>query len=152
MHSVVLDTVGILPFLRLEIAFNREKCSFNKAVKGCSILILAPCLDVYESGSYGLFPRLISQCGWLPKGNVQRLRLRTDGCLHPYLQNQKLRKNFPFSSWHWNFRSETFIFYVAIKVGKASNQASNYRIISPSGRKSFPKKRQQEKFLKKFRE
>ena len=47
-HSVVLDTVGILPFLRLEIAFNREKCSFDKAVKGCCILILAPCLDVYE--------------------------------------------------------------------------------------------------------
>lgn len=50
-HSVALDTVGILPLLRLEIAFNREECSFDKAVKGCSILILAPCLDVYESGS-----------------------------------------------------------------------------------------------------
>mgnify|MGYP001628619678 CR=1 FL=1 len=54
-HSVALDTVGILPLLRLEIAFNREECSFDKAVKGCSILILAPCLDVYESGSAGCF-------------------------------------------------------------------------------------------------
>ena len=33
-HSVVLHTVGILPFLRTEIAFNREESSFDKAVKG----------------------------------------------------------------------------------------------------------------------
>ena len=39
----------------LEAVLTQAGSSFDKAVKGCSILILAPCLDVYESGSAGCF-------------------------------------------------------------------------------------------------
>ena len=44
----MLDTVGIGPFLGLEVTFHCDEGALGQDVKGLGLLVLAPCLDVHE--------------------------------------------------------------------------------------------------------
>ena len=93
-HSVVLDSLGILPFLWLEVAStvrsapltrrsNEEVFSF---LRQASTLMKA---EVREFSSPFFSLRLMAS------EKRATLAVVTDGCLHPYLRNLLLRKNFP---------------------------------------------------------
>ena len=47
-NTDVLNAIGILPFLRLEIAFYRNESSLYKAIEGRGVLVFAPCLYIHE--------------------------------------------------------------------------------------------------------
>ena len=47
-HTVVLNSISILRFLRLEVAFYRKESSLYKAVEVRGVLVFALCLYIHE--------------------------------------------------------------------------------------------------------